>query len=242
MHIRDVDWPPREYTTIVSSETDRGIASMYRVYSKDYSYVAEYEYPHTSDSLRIGVDSLRKARLVLGLFHEHKETTGAELYTKERLYSGDSSIPASVALAGKPCMAAYYKYIYDQSSLNTREIVAGMLDVSERTVSNYWDQIRWSGCVSCGQQNVNKIELEHNADDIHVVDCLDCGHYFVLPEDIKLIPHANPSMSSSSQPMEWTESCTKELQTVTLTHNGDEYQIECCETCGYYSSTSQKET
>lgn len=93
--------------------------------------------------IRPPVDSGRRERhyqrktdatLFMGLW---VKTNG---WTNSYPSAGSQMIPVDVVAAGKDAAAAYLRC--GTGVVNSREAVARMLDVSEQTVSNYWNRVR----------------------------------------------------------------------------------------------------
>lgn len=80
-------------------------------------------------------DQWKDAALFFGLW---LETNG---WTDHYPTSGSDQIPVEIVAEGKDAVAAYIRC--GTGVINTRESVSRMLNVSEQTVSNYWNRIRY---------------------------------------------------------------------------------------------------
>lgn len=81
-------------------------------------------------------DCWKDATLFFGLW----ATTGG--WTDPYPTSGTSMVPVEVVAAGKDAAAAYL--LVGTGTTSTRGAVARMLNISEQTVSNYANRVRWS--------------------------------------------------------------------------------------------------
>ena len=223
-------------TEIVSIERGRGKTTLFKnVNNKQYPYIARYDYPGNNGATLIwGCEDLKKGRLVLGMFLRMKETFGSDKL--DRLFDYNGDIPIPIAVVGQNLIAAYLKIVEDPyKDQNTRDQIAGMMDVTKQTVSNYLNRVRWDGCTDCGSEHIEKKTLNVDSDEVQIAECYDCNYYYVIPEDLEKQQHEKlPTENYPSDP------CVDELEPAVGKHGNDEFRLWCCVSCGFYTVESSK--
>ncbi len=141
----------------------------------------------------------------------------------------DTVIPRSVAVTGEPTIAAYLAAVYDQiPEINTRETTAEALNVPEQTVSDYWEEIRWDGCLNCASEDTQTRIVRVGSDEVQILDCDSCGAYHVVPEDTRALSHTAEQSGCGNNCL---------TSAIGSSVSGEEtYLFASCPACGYYTA------
>lgn len=243
MHVTEKDWEKLNPAEVVSvAETSVTSVVMYRIPSKeDTPFIVELK---SSPGVlhRFWATDGKQARLLVGIFNQCMEEDPSLLLSSlsissNQLFQQDGFVPLSIALAGKPYIAAYLKCVadFDVSEGDTRERVANRMSTSKQTVSTYWNRARWEGCTVCGTEDVDEFIVEvPNGDKVTTLVCKRRGHVTVVPEDLDGHRHTPSEGSSRSN-------CVEQLERVTARSEPiGEILFGHCPVCGFYTADTDK--
>lgn len=197
--------------------------AIYKYGDGEFPYIVKYTTESRKQDHCIKAESMPQARLIYGMFNE-LETE--HLPSEQFFHDDEPLIPDAVALGGKQLIAVYYKILFDQKShLNSIASTSHELSVSKQTISNYLNNIRWDGCYDCGGEELTTTVVEYGGDEIKMGLCNECSAYYTIPEDRNRRSHED------------IPQCNSDPHEIIVNHNGDEFLLNHCDACGFYSST-----
>lgn len=214
-----------EKHTVISS-------GIYKTPDRENPYIVVYLNKRHNINYAIEAESISKAQLIFGLFGDLPSNHRSEVTLPNEFYQGisESTVPTAVALGGKESIAAYFKILFDTTqTINTRSKTAMILEVEEQTVSNYWNRTRWDGCIECLSENTDLHTVNIDGDHVGVVECNDCGYYFVNAEDKTQSTHQKQNIN-----------CTDKLKRAVGSLGDDQYELWRCAACGFYTAESNR--
>lgn len=235
-------------TRIVVIQTDNGEVGLAKSSLQSDPYVAYYmqgqmkrsNQQAATQTITIRSEQLEQARLAFGLLLGMKKTVSQDTFQQIGDFTG-YEIPAPIAVAGKDHIATYLKFVEDSvDESNTRSTISRLMGISKQTVSNYFNRVRWDGCLSCGSENIEKKTLRVDADEVDIAECFNCGSYHVVHEDRTKQNHPPISEEHRPEKVGVGDQCGTELEPAVGKHGTDEFRLWCCMACGFFTAEPQR--
>lgn len=235
MQVSEEDFETVQKTPIATvSESAQHTLTIYRVERPDRPHFAT-ELQFQGNYFIWECNAIEQAQLAAGVLNEANH--GISPSVSEYGYPAEMQCPMSIATAGRQVLAGYMKMFYDESEHiqrngGTRYCVAQALDVEPDTVSSYWNRVRWTGCIECGNEATEKKTVHVTGDEVVFRECLECGHYFVIPEDLE--KQTINTTDSTEYPQAHSEET--ELVPVIVEHDGHEYRFWKEDRVGFFTA------